>query len=138
MFAAETLMGKPFQSELLSLAQTYEWAVERDLDPLSKLREELANRSLYSWAESSPVDGDGFLATTNLTCSPDGRWVVYTTYRQDAIELWVLDVEKRQSHQITSGGAVNIEPRFSPDGMFYDLDRHRCHRDPLRGFSGGR
>ena len=23
-------------------------------------------------------------------CSPDGRWVVYVKYRQDAIELWVL------------------------------------------------
>ena len=48
--------------------------------------------------------------------SPDGRWVVYVNYRQDALELWVLDLEKRESHQLTSGGAVNIEPRFSPDG----------------------
>jgi Tol biopolymer transport system component len=49
-------------------------------------------------------------------CSPDGRWVAYVKYRLDAMELWVLDLEKRQSHQITSGGAVNVEPRFSPDG----------------------
>jgi TolB protein len=49
-------------------------------------------------------------------CSPDGRWVAYVNYRQDALELWVLDLEKRQSHQLTFGGAVNIEPRFSPDG----------------------
>src|SRR5262249_15509297 len=49
-------------------------------------------------------------------CSPDGRWVVYVSYRQDAIELWVLDLEKKQSHQLTFGGAVNVEPRFSPDG----------------------
>jgi Tol biopolymer transport system component len=49
-------------------------------------------------------------------CSPDGRWIVYVNYRQDALELWVFDLEKRQSHQLTSGSAVNIEPRFSPDG----------------------
>src|SRR5271154_6550929 len=49
-------------------------------------------------------------------CSPDGRWITYVTYRQDALELWVLDLEKKQSHRLTSGGAVNIEPRFSPDG----------------------
>jgi TolB protein len=49
-------------------------------------------------------------------CSPDGRWVVYSTYAKDAIELWALNLETRQSRQLTSGGAVNVEPRFSPDG----------------------
>jgi Tol biopolymer transport system component len=49
-------------------------------------------------------------------CSPDGRWVAYVSYRQDAMELWVLDLETTQSHQLTFDGAVNVEPRFSPDG----------------------
>jgi TolB protein len=49
-------------------------------------------------------------------CSPDGRWVAYVNYRQDALELRVFDLEKGKSHPLTSGGAVNIEPRFSPDG----------------------
>ncbi len=49
-------------------------------------------------------------------CSPDGHWVVYSTYDKDAIELWSLNLDTQQTHQITSGGAVNLEPRFSPDG----------------------
>jgi TolB protein len=49
-------------------------------------------------------------------CSRDGRWVVYSSYANDAIELWALNLETRQSRQLTSGGAVNVEPRFSPDG----------------------
>ncbi len=49
-------------------------------------------------------------------CSPDGRWVVYSSYAKDAIELWAINLETRQSRQLTSGGAVNVEPRFSPDG----------------------
>src|SRR5262249_17288193 len=49
-------------------------------------------------------------------CSPDGRWVVYSTYDRDAIELWILNLENRHSRQLTSGGDVNLEPRFSPDG----------------------
>ncbi|MGA8489654.1 MAG: CehA/McbA family metallohydrolase [Terriglobales bacterium] len=49
-------------------------------------------------------------------CSPDGRWVVYSSYANDAIELWALNLETRQTKQLTSGGAVNVEPRFSPDG----------------------
>jgi TolB protein len=49
-------------------------------------------------------------------CSPDGHWVVYSSYANDAIELWALNLETRNSRQLTSGGAVNVEPRFSPDG----------------------
>jgi len=49
-------------------------------------------------------------------CSPDGHWVVYSSYANDAIELWALNLETGQSRQLTAAGAVNVEPRFSPDG----------------------
>jgi len=48
--------------------------------------------------------------------SPDGRWVVYSSYRNDAVELWLLDLSSGAAHPLTHNGAVNIEPRFSPDG----------------------
>jgi Tol biopolymer transport system component len=48
--------------------------------------------------------------------SPDGRWVIYTSYRGDALELWVLDLQSGRAHALTENGAVNVEPRFSPDG----------------------
>ena len=32
------------------------------------------------------------------------------------VELWVLDLRDKKAHQLTSDGAVNLEPRFSPDG----------------------
>lgn len=49
-------------------------------------------------------------------CSPDGRWVVYDTYKDDTIELWALNLGSGQTKQLTANGAVNVEPRFSPDG----------------------
>ncbi|MDP9340237.1 MAG: CehA/McbA family metallohydrolase [Acidobacteriota bacterium] len=49
-------------------------------------------------------------------CSPDGRWVIYSSYANDAVELWLLDLQEKKSRQLTSEGAVNLEPRFSPDG----------------------
>ena len=49
-------------------------------------------------------------------CSADGRWVLYASYAKDAVELWALNVDTKQSRQLTQGGAVNLEPRFSPDG----------------------
>ena len=48
--------------------------------------------------------------------SPDGRWVVYTSYRNDALELWVIDLAGGGTHRLVGDGAVNLEPRWSPDG----------------------
>lgn len=48
--------------------------------------------------------------------SPDGRAVIYTSYREDALQLWLLDLGSGRSKQLTSGKDVNVEPRFSPDG----------------------
>ena len=32
------------------------------------------------------------------------------------MELWLLDLQSGQARQLTRGGAVNVEPRWSPDG----------------------
>src|SRR5882757_840159 len=48
--------------------------------------------------------------------SADGRWVVYSSYRGDAVELWLLDLKSGDSRPLTSNGAVNVEARISPDG----------------------
>jgi TolB protein len=49
-------------------------------------------------------------------CSSDGHWAVYDSYAKGAIELWALNLQTFQTKQLTSNGAVNVEPRFSPDG----------------------
>ncbi len=46
----------------------------------------------------------------------DGLSVVFTRYDGDALELWRLDLASGREQQLTSGGAVNVEPRLSPDG----------------------
>ena len=48
--------------------------------------------------------------------SPDGRWVIYSSYRNDAMELWLLNASTGSAQQLLANGAVNVEPRFSPDG----------------------
>jgi hypothetical protein len=49
-------------------------------------------------------------------CSPDGRSVVFVRYDGRALELMLLDLGTRAVHPLTTGGAVNVEPRWSPDG----------------------
>ncbi|HEX8842416.1 MAG TPA: hypothetical protein VF757_08960, partial [Sphingomicrobium sp.] len=48
--------------------------------------------------------------------APDGRSVVFTRYDGNSLELWRLDLAGGREQRLTSGGAVNVEPRLSPDG----------------------
>jgi hypothetical protein len=48
--------------------------------------------------------------------SPDGRRVVYSSYRDDALELRMLDLQSGEDALLVRNGAVNVDPRFSPDG----------------------
>lgn len=48
--------------------------------------------------------------------SPATDEIVFTRYINDALELHKLDLKTREVTQLTSGGDVNLEPRFAPDG----------------------
>ncbi len=48
--------------------------------------------------------------------SPDGRFLAYACYRDDALELRMLELASGNSWPLTTNGAVNLDPRFSPDG----------------------
>lgn len=48
--------------------------------------------------------------------SPDGRWVVFDRYDGKSIELELLELCSGKVRPLTSNGAVNLEPRWSPDG----------------------
>jgi TolB protein len=60
------------------------------------------------------TSGDGYDYQPDW--SRDGRHVVYATYRNDAVELWILDLSTGAARPIVADGAVNVEPRWSPDG----------------------
>ena len=60
--------------------------------------------------------GPGYDYQPDWASNGDQRWVVFARYDHDAVELWSLDVRDGKTRKLTSGGAVNLEPRFSPDG----------------------
>jgi hypothetical protein len=54
--------------------------------------------------------------------------VIYSSYRDDAVELWILDLSSGATHALTHTGVVNVEPRFSPDGkriVFTSTEYHK-------------
>jgi TolB protein len=60
------------------------------------------------------TDGPGYDSEPDW--SPDGRHVLYTSYRNDALELRVLDLASGSDRALVSNGAVNLDARWSPDG----------------------
>jgi len=60
------------------------------------------------------TDGPGYDSEPDW--SPDGRRILYTSYRDDALELWVLDVRGGGSRALVANGAVNLDARWSSDG----------------------
>ncbi|MFC2953705.1 CehA/McbA family metallohydrolase [Marinicaulis aureus] len=48
--------------------------------------------------------------------SADGRRVVFTRYFDDAYEIVIRDLRSGRETPVTQNGAVNLDPRWSPDG----------------------
>jgi Tol biopolymer transport system component len=74
----------------------------------------LWRQAVASTTAEQLTDGSGY--DYQPDCSPDGHWVVFARYDHDAVELWALDLRDGRTRRLTSRGAVNVEPRFSPDG----------------------
>ena len=101
-------------------AAAYDWAKRRGM--VAGFRKHCVFDGRFVVAAEARLEGiaeqltDGPGYDYQPDCSSDGRWVVYTSYAKDAVELRSLNLDTRQSLQLTHGGAVNVEPRFSPDG----------------------
>jgi hypothetical protein len=75
------------------------------------------------WLWRQPVDGDKAEQLTDgpgydyqPDVSPDGMRVVFVRETAEALELWLLDLRTGAVEPLTGQGAVNVDPRWSPDG----------------------
>lgn len=60
------------------------------------------------------TSGDGYDYLPDW--SRAGRWVVYSSYREDALELRLLDLTTGSTRPLVADGQVHLDARFSPDG----------------------
>lgn len=74
----------------------------------------LWRQAVESDAATQLTDGPGYDHQPDW--SPDGRFIAYASYRDDAIELWLLDLTSGRVRPLTANRNVNVEPRWSPDG----------------------
>jgi WD40 repeat protein len=85
------------------------------------------------------TDGPGYHYQPDV--SPDGQWIIFSAYEEDALELRALHVASGRITPLTSGGAVNLDPRFSPDGrrvVFVSTQFNRRFHIFLADFADGK
>ncbi|HEX9755429.1 MAG TPA: CehA/McbA family metallohydrolase [Gemmatimonadales bacterium] len=58
--------------------------------------------------------GDGYDHQPDWSRS--GRWVLYPSTRNDAVELWLLDLRSGATRALLADGNVHVDPKWSPDG----------------------
>ncbi len=78
------------------------------------MRGRLWRQSLTSTAARQLTAGEGYDYQPDV--SPDGKQAVFAHYDGDAIELHILDLASGKTRALTDNGAVNLDPRWSPDG----------------------
>ncbi|MEE2692172.1 MAG: CehA/McbA family metallohydrolase [Pseudomonadota bacterium] len=78
------------------------------------MRGKLWRQSLDSGVARQLTTGDGYDYQPDV--SPDDKRAVFARYDNDAIELFLLDLASGKTAALTRNGAVNLEPRWSPDG----------------------
>jgi serine/threonine protein kinase len=49
-------------------------------------------------------------------CSPDGRWIAFTSDRDNARQICLLDTKSGEVRQLTKSKSTNQSPVWSPDG----------------------
>jgi Tol biopolymer transport system component len=60
---------------------------------------------------------------TRPAVSPDGRYIAFTSRRQESVHIWRIDINGNNPKQLTSGSR-EYAPAFSPDGrsiVYYGL-----------------
>ena len=81
------------------------------------------------------TDSPGFSPTT----SPDGKWVVYTTFGPGGFSIWKVSIEGGQPVQMTH--KFSLAPAISPDGKlmacYYLDERNRTQTIAVIPFAGG-
>jgi TolB protein len=98
-----------------SRSERYKW----DFDPAMDIfRADLDGSHLMRLTDTSGYDAEG-------SYSPDGKQIIFTSFRDGDAEIYIMDADGRNPRRITNQKGYDGGPFFSPDGkkIIYRSDR---------------
>ncbi len=103
------------KSPAYSRNERYRW----DFDPsMDIFRADLDGKNLLRLTDTPGYDAEG-------SYSPDGKQIVFTSFRDGDAEIYVMDADGQDPRRITHNKGYDGGPFFSPDGkqILYRSDR---------------
>jgi serine/threonine protein kinase/tricorn protease-like protein len=73
---------------------------------------------------------DDAVADVNPVVSPDGRYIVFMSFRSGVYNIWRMDMDGGNLRPLTEGG-TDSSPVFSPDGQWVVFDSWRSGKKTL-------
>lgn len=98
-----------------SRSERYRW----DFDPeMDIFRSDLDGQNLVRLTDTPGYDAEG-------SYSPDGKQIIFTSFRDGDAEIYIMDADGKNPRRITRSKGYDGGPFFSPDGkkIIYRSDR---------------
>ena len=117
IFASTHLSPSPStpQSAYSRSGSRYRWSFP---DGMDIFRADLDGRNLIRLTETDGYDAEA-------SYSPDGKQIVFTSFRDGDAEIYIMDADGRNPRRVTHAQGYDGGPFFSPDGqrLIYRSDR---------------
>ncbi len=100
-----------------SRSERYRW----DFDPYMDIfKADLDGKNLVRLTNTPGYDAEG-------SYSPDGKHIVFTSFRDEDAEIYIMDADGKNPRRITHSPGYDGGPFFSPDGkkLIYRSDRKK-------------
>jgi tricorn protease len=88
---------------------------------------------LKSFDVRSIITDEFWFRVSQPRFSPDGRYILYTAYRNFEQDIFIYDTKEEQTYTITRNGVAEEEPFWSPDGRYIYVSADRFHAGFPRG-----
>lgn len=113
----EVDVSHPPRGPAYSRSERYKWEFPEYMDIF---RTDLSGGNLVRLTDTPGYDAEGSYA-------PDGRQIVFTSFRDGNAEIYVMDADGSNLRRITNAEGYDGGPFFSPDGkrLIYRSDRQQ-------------
>ena len=88
---------------------------------------------LKNFSVSNIIDDEFWFRISQPRFSPDGKYIVYSAYRNFEEDIFVYDIREKKIIQITDNGVTESDPYWSPDGRYIYLSADRYNPGFPRG-----